>query len=165
MGICSVSLLQYLRYRHGQNGDCIHNSLRSAKNHRKNHRIGISLIIILKTVLFFVANKSTMAPKRQSLDATAILDLGLRFMGANDRERNTKLTTRITRFRTLYGSHPLVYSKIWDDLWLYQVDDERKIGYFFLCLHFLKEYDKESVLGLKFHRNEETAERQSNTSQ
>jgi hypothetical protein len=95
-------------------------------------------------------------PKQQSLDAMAVLNLGLRFIGANDRERGTKLTTRITRFRTFYGSHPLVYSKIWDDLWLYQIDDERKIGYFFLSLHFLKEYDKESVLGLTFHRDEET---------
>ena len=93
----------------------------------KNHRIGISLIIILKTVLFFLPNKSAMAPpKRQSLGATAILDLGLRFMGANDRERNTKLTTRIKRFKTFYGSHPLVYSKIWNDLWFYRIDDERK---------------------------------------
>ena len=51
-----------------------------------------------------------------------------------------------------------MYSKIWDDLWLYQIDDERKIGYFFLSLHFLKEYDKESVLGLTFHRDEETVQ-------
>jgi hypothetical protein len=40
-------------------------------------------------------------PKRQSLDAMAVLNLGLRFIGANDRERDTTLTTRITRFSNI----------------------------------------------------------------
>ena len=85
---------------------------------------------------------------RHFLGANAILDLGLSLVGANEKEWTTKHTTRIKCFKTFYGSHPIVCSKIWDDLFMYQVDEERKINYLLMCLHFFKEYDKESDLSL-----------------
>jgi hypothetical protein len=60
--------------------------------------------------------------------AKEVLDLGLKVAGANDRQRNTSLTTQLRRFKTCYGSDPLVYARIWADL--AQIDVEQKLVYF-----------------------------------
>jgi hypothetical protein len=86
--------------------------------------------------------------------AKEVLDLGLKIAGANDRQLNTSLTTRLGRFKTCFGSHPLVYARIWEDL--AQIDVERKLEYFFICLYWFKGYHKESDLAVKFGLDEET---------
>ena len=90
------------------------------------------------------------------LGANEILDIGLQMAGADENQRDTALNTRLGYFRTAYGSHPLVYARIWDDLYQTGIDSERKVNYFFLSLFWMKEYDKERDLALRFHYNEET---------
>jgi hypothetical protein len=86
--------------------------------------------------------------------AKQVLDLGLKIAGANERQRNTSLTTQLRRFKTCFGSDPLVYARIWADL--AQIDLERKLVYFLICLYWFKGYHKESDLALKFGLDEET---------
>jgi hypothetical protein len=57
--------------------------------------------------------------------AKKVLDLGLTIAGANARQRNSSLSTRLRRFKTCFGSDPLVYARIWEDL--AQIDVERKL--------------------------------------
>ena len=88
------------------------------------------------------------------LSAETILNIGLRLAGCTQKQRNSKITTQITRFKACFGSHPLVYARLWHELRL--VDLERKLVYFFVTLYWFQNYDTESVLACKFGYNEDT---------
>ena len=60
--------------------------------------------------------------------AKEVLNLGLTIAGANARQRKASLLTWLRRFKTCFGSDPLVYARIWEDV--AQIDQEQKLEYF-----------------------------------
>jgi DDE superfamily endonuclease len=100
-----------------------------------------------------------------TLTVSAILKKGLEFAGFSaDRQKNVKKSTNVDRFRAYYGSNPIVYAQLWEDLqnvavlpgnWV-DLDEEKDITYFFMCLHFLKSYPIETDLAGIFQVCEKT---------
>ena len=82
------------------------------------------------------------------------LHVGLTVAGASQKTlgRNVAIGTKISRFSAVFGIHPLVCTRLWDCL--QEFDNERKLERFFLCLNWLKCYDKESVLAVRYDLSE-----------
>jgi hypothetical protein len=89
--------------------------------------------------------------------ALQILNYGLRLI---DKEyqihRRNKVDHRINQFRNAFGSHPLVYARIWSDLEVKSIDNERKLGWFLITLFWLKKYDTEDDLRNRFGYDQNT---------
>ena len=80
------------------------------------------------------------------------MECGLAMVGK--RGWKVQYSTRVDRFRNLFGAHPLIYTKIWSDL--EPIDQERKLGYFLICLYWMKGYGTEVELSSQFDLDEET---------
>lgn len=92
---------------------------------------------------------------REDLNERQMLDAGLYMVGETAWERHNKsVAPRLDDFKAHFGSHPLVYAKLWNDM--KDIDGERKLGYFIICLYWLKSYDTEKMLASRFHLDEET---------
>lgn len=90
------------------------------------------------------------------LYASEILSRGLLCAGANEKNASTNVscTTRIIRFKSCFGAHPLICARIWTNL--ESIDKERNLERFFLCLFWLKSYPTEGILAVRFNLGEET---------
>ena len=83
---------------------------------------------------------------------------GLRSVGFSTQQvQNVSLSTNLRRFKSHYGSHPIVYTRIWEDLQITPCVDaliDSKIinlAYFLMTFNFLKCYPTESQLAASFH--------------
>jgi hypothetical protein len=86
---------------------------------------------------------------------------GLRFVGFDtQRVQNVSLTLNLRRFKSHYGSHPIVYVQIWNDLQstpcLDAFVDSKTINlvFFLMTLHFFKCYPTEEQLAESFQVGE-----------
>ena len=85
------------------------------------------------------------------LTANEILRKGLELVGFDwHRQRNVSRPTNLQRFRAHYGSNPVVYAQIWEDLQTTAIPEARidtKIAdsdNFLMAIRFLKGYPTES---------------------
>jgi hypothetical protein len=81
---------------------------------------------------------------------------------AQDRIRKVARATNLKRFRAHFGSNPIVYAYMWEDLLSTTNPDARidaataNLDAFLMCLHFLKCYPSEAVLAATFFMCEKT---------
>jgi hypothetical protein len=83
-----------------------------------------------------------------------ILTAGLILAGYNRTQRDRTYAQRVVWFKGNYGSHPLVYCVLWEQL--RTIDEERKLKYFFLTLAWFKNNDTEAILAGRFNLDEKT---------
>jgi hypothetical protein len=73
-----------------------------------------------------------------------ILSIGLALAGFTEDCQQVCRDTSLTRFPSLYGSNPIVYSELCEDLQTTNIPeahvDDMKIKYFLMSIHFLKCY-------------------------
>jgi hypothetical protein len=97
------------------------------------------------------------------LTADKILQKGLLLVGFDARcQQNVKRVTNIGRFKTHYGSDPLVYAQIWEDLQMTnnpgaRISEKVTANSFLQGMHFLKLYPKEAERAGTFKVCEKTA--------
>lgn len=77
-------------------------------------------------------------------------------------QQRVKRETNVRRFKSHFGSSPLVYAAIWEDLATTDIPEARisaraDLDKFFLGLYFLKEYPTEEKLAGSFDTCEKTA--------
>jgi hypothetical protein len=78
------------------------------------------------------------------------------------RQRGVRQAKNVVRFKRLYGSHPIVYAQIWEDL---QKKAENKkeaamnLDSFLMCVHFLKCYPTYEQLSGPFGMCEKTVQK------
>jgi hypothetical protein len=97
------------------------------------------------------------------LTADEILRKGLVLVGYDCR-RQVKVSkaTNLGRFRAHYGSNPVVYAQIWEDLQITEIPEARidnkmvDADTFLMCIHFLKCYPTEVEQGGLFTGCEKT---------
>jgi hypothetical protein len=82
---------------------------------------------------------------------------GLRLVGFNlQRVQNVSQKENLARFRAHYGSNPIVYTKIWEDLQVTPCHDalvdckHADLALFLMAIHFLKCYPTEAQLAATF---------------
>jgi hypothetical protein len=96
-----------------------------------------------------------------------VLAKGLAMVGYNEeRQARVKRATNIDRFKDHYGSIPVVYAQLWEDLQMTNIAAARVAGspkkllkafkYFMSTLHFLTVYSTESQRGGSFASCERT---------
>lgn len=98
------------------------------------------------------------------LTADQVLHQGLISAGfKTNRIQNVSRTTNLERFRAHYGSNPLVYAQIWEDLQLARIPDAefveataQNFKLFLMSVHFLKCYPTEAQLSATFNICEKT---------
>jgi hypothetical protein len=84
------------------------------------------------------------------LTADEILAKGLELQGFERTTRQSKAShsLNVSRFKSFYGSHPIVYAQLWEDLQTTAIPEARvdarttTIDYFLMSLYFLKCYFK-----------------------
>ena len=83
---------------------------------------------------------------------------GLRLAGfSTKRVQNVCLNDNLRRFKSHYGSHPIVYARIWEDLQTTTYPnafvDSKTINlvFFLMTINFFKCYPTESQLAAAFH--------------
>ena len=92
-----------------------------------------------------------------------MLDNGLEFAGYTFRNERVKADTWNSRFKAPYGSDPIVYSKLFEDLQTTEIAEaqihEGKISlrYFLMTIYFLRQYPTEKILESRFGVSEKTA--------
>jgi hypothetical protein len=99
------------------------------------------------------------------LTADEILSKGLELQGFERTTRQSKASHELneSRFKSFYGSKPIVYAQLWEDLQTTAIPEARidarttTIDHFFMSLYFLKCYPKESKLAGDFKIGEKTA--------
>jgi hypothetical protein len=87
-----------------------------------------------------------------------ILHKGLQYAGfSNRRQKRVKHETNMERFRSFYGSDPVVYAKILDDLIFTDIpaasiagNDEVTLKHYLMAIHWLKCYRTETVQSGQF---------------
>jgi hypothetical protein len=86
-----------------------------------------------------------------------LMSIGLELVGFNAyRQRNVKRLTNLKRFKSFYGSAPIVYANIWADLLTSDIEEARLsrsdacIENFLLAVHFLKVYPTDDRLAGQF---------------
>jgi hypothetical protein len=95
------------------------------------------------------------------LTADEMLAKGLELHGF-DRTSKVSCSLKKSRFKSLYGSEPVVYAQMWEDLQTTAVQEARvdarttTIDHFLMSLHFLKCYPRESKLAADFKISEKT---------
>ena len=101
------------------------------------------------------------------LNADEMLDIGLGVLKAETNQL-ARRDLRLARFRSLYGSNPIVYSEIWEKFQTTTTEAahiEKKnlvTKYFFMTLYFLKSYPTEHNLATFFGVDEKTVRRWTN---
>lgn len=98
------------------------------------------------------------------LTANEFLRKGLEMVGFDRRrQQRVKRATNIQRFKDYYGSRPIVYAQIWEDLQTTDIQDARIdsskccVESFLMAIHFLKCYPTEGVRAGTFNICERTA--------
>lgn len=98
------------------------------------------------------------------LTADEILQMGLALIGfSQQRQANVQRTTNLLRFKAHYGSHPIVYAQIWEDLQTTTIPEARidaqKIHphNFLMATHFLARYPTEQEQASTFGICDKTA--------
>lgn len=90
-----------------------------------------------------------------------ILYTGLTLVGFSDDRQQVCRDTSLVRFRSHYGSNPLVYSELCEDLQTTNIAearvDDMKIHYFLMSIHFLKCYPTAEQQSALFKVDEKTA--------
>ena len=93
------------------------------------------------------------------LTADQVLHQGLNSVGfRNHRVQNVSRATNVERFRAHYGSNPLVYAQIWEDLQqlIHFEATAKDFHLFLMSVHFLKCYPTEAQLAATFNVCEKT---------
>ena len=92
-----------------------------------------------------------------------MLTQGLMLVGfENHRIQNVSRVVNLERFRAHYGSNPIVYAQIWEDLQTTAIPDAQidnvnaDLSMFLMSIHFLKGYATEAVLAATFRICEKT---------
>ena len=91
-----------------------------------------------------------------------MLRQGLRLVGFNtERIQNVLLDANLERFRAHYGSNPIVYAVIWEDLHHStfpdaRIDDKADLASYLMAIFFLKCYPSEVQLAGTFRVCERT---------
>lgn len=101
-------------------------------------------------------SSASWAENLVSFTADQMLEKGLLLAGIHTKRlESQKKETLVQTFIDRYGSRPVVYAQIWEDLQrttvaeaLVPVKDRDKVDYFFMALHFLKRYYVESERAL-----------------
>ena len=90
------------------------------------------------------------------VNARMILEAGLLLVGGGAAlSRTVSLATQIKLFKSCFGSHPLVYSKIWADL--RDLDPEHlDMKNFLISIYWVKNYDTETNLEVRFNLSDTT---------
>jgi hypothetical protein len=98
------------------------------------------------------------------LTAEDILRKGLELGGFDrDRQKKVRRAQNLERFKSLYGSNPVVYAAIFEDLQMTQIPEARVdpktlcVESFLMAFHFLKCYPTENQLSGLFKICERTA--------
>jgi hypothetical protein len=84
------------------------------------------------------------------LTADEILSKGLLMVGFDvSRQQRVKRSTNLERFRSHFGSNPVVYAQIWEDLQTTdlpeaRITDDATVDLFLTGIHFLKIYPTEN---------------------
>ncbi len=90
-----------------------------------------------------------------NLSLNDVLQIGLIVAGFNERQRrNNKFAQLVTWFKTVYGEHPLVYAIIWWEI--RDVDTDRNIKHFFMCLNWFQCYGKEGDMAGRYNFSDKT---------
>ena len=92
------------------------------------------------------------------LTADELLHQGLRFVGNELHciQNVSRRRTNVDRFKSHYGSDPVVYAQIWEDLQLTRIPeariDTRTVisRHFMMAIYFLKCYPTEAQLAVSF---------------
>lgn len=94
-----------------------------------------------------------------------ILARGLSLVGLDlSCQRKVCRDTNLERFRSHYGSNPIIYAQIWEDLQTTPIDEARISGadantglnYFLMSIHFLKCYPTEQQQVSRFQISDRT---------
>lgn len=91
-----------------------------------------------------------------------MLHEGLKFVGYMVQNERVRDETWNRRFRGHYGSDPVVYSKLFEDLQTTAVpealirDDKISLHYFLMTIYFLRHYPTEQILESRFNASEKT---------
>jgi hypothetical protein len=83
-----------------------------------------------------------------------LLHQGLRLIGiTNNRIENILRERNLERFRAHYGSNPIVYAQMWEDLQTNALIDsaDTDLALFLMTIYFLKCYPTEAQLAATFH--------------
>lgn len=91
------------------------------------------------------------------------MHIGLSLVGFTERRRQVCRETMLSRFRAHYGSNPIVYSELFEDLQTTNIDIARiegksvSIKYFLMAINFMQCYPTEHELSALFKVDEKTA--------
>jgi hypothetical protein len=106
-----------------------------------------------------VANNVTVL----ALTADEMLRKGLILAGWEaERQIGTDIKTRTARFKSFYGSQPIVFVKIWEDLQTTDILEARinakkhLCDHLLMCAYFLKVYPTETTMAGMFKMEEKT---------
>jgi hypothetical protein len=95
--------------------------------------------------------------------ADEVMNIGLQYVGYNHQQLQCCRSTLLSRFRSHYGSNPIVYSEIFEDLQTTILPNARIEGSqiclkrFLMAIHFLQCYSTEHEISAKFGFDEKTA--------
>jgi hypothetical protein len=92
---------------------------------------------------------------RNIVTAIQMLNYGLELVGETTKQCSHQMMhIRIQNFKSEFGSHPLIYAKIYRDLG--RIEGERKLKFFLICIFWLHKYDEEKDLRYRFGHDEDT---------
>ena len=82
---------------------------------------------------------------------------GLALVGYVNKNTGVSAATWVCRFRGIYGSDPIVYSKLFEDLATLIRPEQLSLEYFLMTIYFLRCYPTELHLSALFQVSEKTA--------
>jgi hypothetical protein len=118
------------------------------------------------TTKLIITNRRYQFKKRQQMIFTAdeILFKGLELAGFSPRRQQRVIReNNVNRFKEFYGSDPVVYAQMWEDLQMTEIPEAHldiesaNIEYFLMTLYLLKCYPTEGRLAGRFKVCEKTA--------
>jgi hypothetical protein len=83
-----------------------------------------------------------------------LMHIGLQLIGFAERRRQVCRETMLKRFRSHYGSNPIVYSELFEDLQTTNIENARIVGnaasikYFLMSIYFMQCYPTEQELSM-----------------
>ena len=95
--------------------------------------------------------------------ADEVMHIGLQYVGYNQRQLQVCRGTLLSRFRSHYGSNPIVYSELFEDLKTTLIQNARIEGkhaclkHFLMAIHFMQCYPTEHEISARFKLDEKTA--------
>lgn len=90
-------------------------------------------------------------PGPAKADSLVILAVGLHIAGYKS-QRYAK-RTQIKRFKSMYGTYPIVVQQLWEKLQANQTSKKLKMDYIFWALFFLRKYPRQDELETKLERD------------